>query len=60
MAEAFWAIALRLLAVAGVAALIKAGVALAEHSIAWWLAFVISAVVVFGGMLILGDWTDCR
>ncbi len=36
--------------------LIKAGVALFGHSIAWWLAALIALVVVFGGFLILdGD-----
>lgn len=33
--------------------LIKGGVALAHHWIAWWLAFVIALVVTFGGWLIL-------
>ena len=35
--------------------LIKAGVALFGHSIAWWLAALIALVVVFGGWLILVD-----
>jgi hypothetical protein len=35
---------------------IKGGVALFHHWIAWWLAALISIVVVFGGFLILdGD-----
>lgn len=40
---------------------IKGGVALFQHSIAWWAAALISLVVVFGGFLILGDsdgWWD--
>jgi hypothetical protein len=35
--------------------LIKGGVALFQHSIASWLAALIAAVVVFGGVLILED-----
>jgi hypothetical protein len=35
---------------------IKGGVALFDHWIAWWAAALIAAVVVFGGWLILtGD-----
>jgi hypothetical protein len=34
---------------------IKAGVALADHWIAWWLAALISLVVVFGGWFVLVD-----
>ena len=34
---------------------IKGGVALFHHSIAWWAAALIALVVVFGGVLILGD-----
>jgi hypothetical protein len=45
--------------VGALAALIKAGVALAGHSIAWWLAALIAAVLVYGGFLIIdGDWID--
>jgi hypothetical protein len=40
--------------------LIKGGVALFGHWIAWWLAAVIALVVVFGGWLIIvhsdGAW----
>jgi hypothetical protein len=40
--------------------LIKGGVALFDHWIAWWLAALISLVVVFGGWLIVtnvdGAW----
>lgn len=35
--------------------LIKGGVALFQHSIAWWAAALIALVIVFGGVLILGD-----
>lgn len=35
--------------------LIKGGVTLFDHWIAWWLAALISLVVVFGGWLILDD-----
>lgn len=35
--------------------LIKGGVALFNHWIAWWLAAVISLAVVFGGWLIFID-----
>jgi Flp pilus assembly protein protease CpaA len=35
--------------------LIKGGVALFGHWIAWWLAALIALVVVFGGFLFLGD-----
>lgn len=50
---------LKLLASALLTVLIKGGVALLQHSIAWWAAALISLVVVFGGFLILssdGDW----
>jgi hypothetical protein len=40
--------------------IIKAGFALFDHWIAWWLAALISLVVVFGGWLIItntdGAW----
>lgn len=45
----------KLLVSAAFALLIKAGVALSGHWIAWWLAALISLVVVFGGWLILVD-----
>lgn len=35
--------------------LIKGGVALTGHWIAWWLAALIALVIVFGGMLILNE-----
>ena len=40
--------------------IIKGGVALVGHTIAWWLAGLISLVVVFGGFLIFidGDGID--
>lgn len=39
--------------------LIKGCVALAGHSIEWWIAGLISLVIVFGGFLILdGDVID--
>lgn len=37
------------------ALLIKGGVALFGHWIAWWLAALIALVVVFGGWLIIVD-----
>lgn len=33
--------------------LIKGGVAMAGHWIAWWLAAVIAFIVIFGGWLII-------
>lgn len=53
---------IKLIVSAVVALLIKAGVALFGHWIAWWLAAIIGLVVVFGGVLILdsddihGSW----
>jgi len=51
---------LKLLGAALLAVLIKGGVALAHHSIAWWAAGLIALVVVYGGFLIIdnsdGDW----
>lgn len=39
--------------------LIKGGVALAGHSIAWLFAVVIAAVLVFGGFVVFdSDWID--
>lgn len=38
--------------------LIKGGVALADHWIAWWLAAAIALVVVFGGWLIITNVDD--
>jgi hypothetical protein len=46
---------LKLLVSAAIMLLIKGGVALFGHWIAWWLAAVIALVLVFGGWLILGD-----
>jgi hypothetical protein len=35
------------------------GVALSGHHIAYWLAYVIAAVLVYGGFLVLdGEWID--
>lgn len=39
----------------GITVAIKGGVALFGHWIAWWLAALISLVVVFGGWLIIVD-----
>jgi hypothetical protein len=44
---------LKLALTALLALAIKGGVALANHSIAWWAAALIAFVVVFGGFLIL-------
>lgn len=55
MTEFLW----KVLASAVLTVLIKGGVALFQHSIAWWTAALIALVVVFGGFLILdsdGDW----
>ena len=55
MTEFLW----KVLASAVLTVLIKGGVALFQHSIAWWAAALIALVVVFGGFLILdsdGDW----
>ncbi len=52
---------IRLVLSAVLTLLIKGGVALFQHSIAWWAAALIALVVVFGGFLILGDsdgWWD--
>jgi hypothetical protein len=38
--------------------LIKAGVALLGHSVAWWLAALIALVVVFGGWFVIVDSDD--
>jgi len=46
---------LKLLFSAVVTLLIKGGVALFDHWIAWWLAALIALVVVFGGWLVLVD-----
>ncbi len=50
----------KLLLYAVVTLLIKGGVALFDHSIAWWLAGLIALVFVFGGWLIItnidGAW----
>lgn len=46
---------IKLLISAVVTLLIKGGVALFDHWIAWWLAALIALVVVFGGWLILAD-----
>lgn len=46
---------LRLLLSAAVTLLIKGGVALIGHSIAWWLAALIALVLVFGGWFVLID-----
>lgn len=46
---------IKLLLSAALTLLIKGGMALFSHSIAWWLATVIALVVVFGGWLILVD-----
>lgn len=46
---------LKLLASAVLTLLIKGGVALFNHWIAWWLAAVIALVITFGGWLILVD-----
>lgn len=50
----------KLLLSAVVTLLIKGGVALFHHSIAWWLAALIALVFVFGGWLIItnidGAW----
>lgn len=46
---------LKLLISAVLAVLIKGGVALFQHSIAWWLAAVIALGVVFLGELLLPD-----
>ncbi|MFG3710997.1 hypothetical protein [Micromonospora sp. NPDC047730] len=52
----FWA---KILASALLTLLIKGGVALAGHWIAWWFAALISLVVVFGGWFIItGDWDE--
>jgi uncharacterized membrane protein YqgA involved in biofilm formation len=54
-------LAIRLLLSAVLTLLIKGGVALFQHSIAWWAAALIALVVVFGSFLILGDsdgWWD--
>lgn len=40
---------------AAVALLVKGGVAMAGHWVAWWLAALIGLVVVFGGWLIIVD-----
>lgn len=45
---------------AGITVLIKVGVAVTGHWIAWWLAALIALVVTFGGWLIItntdGAW----
>lgn len=46
---------LKLLVSAAFTLMIKGGVALAGHWVAWWLAGVIALVVVFGGVLILNE-----
>jgi hypothetical protein len=38
--------------------IIKGGVALAGHSIAWWVAGLIALVAVFGGFLWISDGGD--
>lgn len=48
-------IAIRLLLSAVLTLLIKGGVAVFGHSIAWWFAAVIALVLVFGGWFILVD-----
>lgn len=48
-------LALKLIGAALLTLLIKGGVAVFDHWIAWWLAALISLVVVFGGWLILID-----
>ena len=45
----------KLLGSAFLALLIKGGVALAGHSIAWMWAAIIAIVVVFGGFIILSE-----
>ncbi|MEU7170363.1 hypothetical protein ABZ949_02580 [Micromonospora tulbaghiae] len=49
MAEFLW----KLLASAILTLLIKGGVAMFDHWIAWWLAAAIALVLVFGGWLII-------
>ncbi|MEU7980517.1 hypothetical protein AB0B63_18535 [Micromonospora sp. NPDC049081] len=46
---------IKLLLAAVLTLLIKGGVALTGHWIAWWLAALISLAVVFGGWLIITD-----
>lgn len=45
----------RLLISAVLTVAIKGGVAMFNHSIAWWAAALIALVIVFGGFLIFGD-----
>lgn len=51
---------IKLLIAAVLTLVIKGGVALADHWIAWWLAAVIAVAVVFGGWFIIdaddGAW----
>lgn len=46
---------IKMLLSAGLTLLIKGGVALFSHSIAWWLAALIALAAVFGGWLIIVD-----
>lgn len=54
--EEFW---ISFGAMVTIALLLIGGVAAFGHHIAYWLAFLISAVFVYGGFLIFdGDWID--
>lgn len=59
MEDFFALLFLRLVITAVVTVAIKAGVAMAHHSIAWLAALLIGSVVVFGGFVIFdSDWIN--